>query len=70
MADLIVIGAGRAGCEAALCGARMGLDTLLPTLSLESVSLMPCNPSVGGTGKGHLAREADALGGERAVYHE
>ena len=50
MADLIVIGAGRAGCEAALCGARMGLDTLLLTLSLESVSLMPCNPFVGGKG--------------------
>ena len=64
MADLIVIGAGHAGCEAALCGARMGLDTLLLTLNVESVALMPCNPSIGGTGKGHLVREVDALGGE------
>ncbi len=57
MADLVVIGAGHAGCEAALCGARMGLDTLLLTLNLESVALMPCSPSIGGTGKGHHKRD-------------
>ncbi len=62
-----MIGAGHAGCEAALCGARMGLDTMLLTLNLESVALMPCNPSIGGTGKGHLVREVDALGGEMGL---
>ena len=62
--DIAVIGAGHAGCEAALACARMGLDTLLLTLNLDSIALMPCNPAIGGTGKGHLVREIDALGGE------
>ena len=64
MYDLIIIGAGHAGCEAALAGARMGVNTLLLTLDIGSVALMPCNPAIGGTGKGHLVREVDALGGE------
>ena len=62
--DLVVIGAGHAGCEAALAGARLGLDTILFTISTESIALMPCNPNIGGTSKGHLVRELDALGGE------
>ena len=64
MTDIIVIGAGHAGCEAALAAARMGLETLLMTLNLDGVALMACNPAIGGTGKGHLVREVDALGGE------
>jgi len=62
--DVIVIGAGHAGCEAALAAARMGCRTAVFTISLENIALMPCNPSVGGPGKGHLVREVDALGGE------
>ena len=65
--QVVVIGAGHAGCEAALACARMGLDTCLMTLNLESIALMPCNPSIGGTGKGHLVRETDALGGEMGL---
>ncbi len=67
MPDIIVIGAGHAGCEAALAAARLGFQTELLTLSIDSIALMPCNPSIGGTGKGHLVREIDALGGEMAL---
>lgn len=62
--EVVVIGAGHAGCEAALACARMGQKTLLLTLNIDGVALMPCNPSIGGTAKGHLVREVDALGGE------
>jgi tRNA uridine 5-carboxymethylaminomethyl modification enzyme len=62
--DIIVVGAGHAGCEAALAGARMGLRVWLYTLNVDSIGLMPCNPSIGGLGKGHLVKEIDALGGE------
>ncbi len=64
MPDLVVIGAGHAGCEAALAAARMGIDTLLLTLNMDGVALMACNPVIGGSAKGHLVRELDALGGE------
>ncbi|EST51868.1 tRNA uridine 5-carboxymethylaminomethyl modification protein [Brevibacillus panacihumi W25] len=64
--DVIVIGAGHAGCEAALASARMGCNTLLLTINLDAVAFMPCNPSVGGPAKGHVVREVDALGGEMA----
>ena len=62
--DVAVIGAGHAGCEAALACARLGLNTILFTVSMDSIALMPCNPNIGGTSKGHLVREIDALGGE------
>jgi len=62
--DVVVIGAGHAGCEAALSTARMGLSTIVFAVNLDSIAMMPCNPSVGGTSKGHLVRELDALGGE------
>ena len=67
MPDVVVIGAGHAGCEAALAAARMGMDTLLLTLNMDGVALMACNPVIGGSAKGHLVREVDALGGEMAL---
>ena len=62
--DIVVVGAGHAGCEAALACARLGLETIVFTVSVDSIALMPCNPNVGGSSKGHLVRELDALGGE------
>lgn len=64
--DVVVIGAGHAGCEAGLASARLGMKTLILTTSLESIADMPCNPNIGGTGKGHIVREIDAMGGEMA----
>ncbi|MGG7179198.1 tRNA uridine-5-carboxymethylaminomethyl(34) synthesis enzyme MnmG [Clostridium paraputrificum] len=65
--DIVVIGAGHAGCEASLAAARMGLNTLVCTINLDSIAMMPCNPNIGGTAKGHLVREIDALGGEMGL---
>lgn len=65
--DVVVVGAGHAGCEAALSSARLGLKTAILTISMDSIADMPCNPNIGGTGKGHLVREIDALGGEMAL---
>lgn len=62
--DIVIVGAGHAGCEAALAAARLGLETILFTVSIDSIALMPCNPNIGGSSKGHLVREIDALGGE------
>jgi len=65
--DVVVIGAGHAGCESALASARLGMKTLMLTMSLDSIAMMPCNPNIGGTAKGHLVREIDALGGQMAL---
>ena len=65
--DAVVVGAGHAGCEAALALARTGIKTVMLTLNLDSIAFMACNPSIGGTAKGHLVREIDALGGEMGV---
>ena len=65
--DVCVIGAGHAGCEAALACARLGLETILFTISMDSVAMMPCNPNIGGSSKGHLVREVDALGGQMGI---
>lgn len=62
--DIVVVGAGHAGCEAALAAARLGMETIIFTVSVDSIALMPCNPNIGGSSKGHLVRELDALGGE------
>ncbi len=62
--DVVVVGAGHAGCEAALACARLGLETIIFTVSVDSIAMMPCNPNIGGSSKGHLVREIDALGGE------
>ena len=64
--DVCVIGAGHAGCEAALASSRLGYRTVLFTMNVDSIAMMPCNPHIGGSSKGHLVREIDALGGEMA----
>lgn len=65
--DVVVVGAGHAGCEAALATARLGLETIIFTVSMDSVAMMPCNPNIGGSSKGHLVREIDALGGQMGI---
>ena len=65
--DCVVVGAGHAGCEAALAAAKLGLRTLLLTISRDQIALMPCNPSIGGPAKGTIVREIDALGGEMGI---
>ncbi len=65
--DVVVVGAGHAGCEAALASARLGLETIIFTVSVESIAMMPCNPNIGGSSKGHLVREIDALGGQMGI---
>jgi tRNA uridine 5-carboxymethylaminomethyl modification enzyme len=65
--DVVVVGAGHAGCEAALACARLGLETIIFTVSMDSVAMMPCNPNIGGSSKGHLVREIDALGGQMGI---
>ena len=65
--DVAVVGAGHAGCEAALACARLGLETIIFTVSVDSIALMPCNPNIGGSSKGHLVREIDALGGQMGI---
>ena len=65
--DIVVVGAGHAGCEAALASARLGLKTAVLALNLDGIAMMACNPNIGGTAKGHLVREIDALGGEMGL---
>ena len=65
--DIIIIEAGHAGCEAALACARLGYETIMFTVSVDSIAMMPCNPNIGGTSKGHLVREIDALGGVMGI---
>ena len=66
--DVAVIGAGHAGCEASLAAARLGLETMVFTVSVDSIAMMPCNPNIGGSSKGHLVKEIDALGGEMLAH--